>query len=104
MPTSSPVKVLGFEIDGRRGTIRLPCDSQLSLIRSTLSALRSYEMTGRQLAHLIGRWTWVMMLRRPTLAVLQHVIGSVVYRTVDVFMFGQVYGVNSVCCSRYCLC
>ena len=73
MPTSSPVKVLGFDIEGHHGTIRLPCDSQLSLIRSTLSALRSYEMTGRQLAHLIGRWTWVMMLRRPTLAVLQHV-------------------------------
>ena len=47
MPTSSPVKVLGFEIDGRRGTLRLPSDSQLSLIRSTLSAIRSYEMTGR---------------------------------------------------------
>ena len=54
MPTSSPVKVLGFKIDGRRGTLRLPSDLQLSLIRSTLSAIRSYEMTGRQLAHLIG--------------------------------------------------
>lgn len=73
MPTSAPVKVLGLEVDGRRSSIRLPSDSQFSLVRATLAALRSYEMTGRQLAHLIGRWTWVMMLRRPTLAILQHV-------------------------------
>ena len=73
MPTSSPVKVIGFNIDGRRGTIQLPADSQLSLVRSTVAALRADTMTGVQLAHIIGRWTWVMMLRRPTLAVLQHV-------------------------------
>jgi hypothetical protein len=72
-PTSTPVKVIGFDIDGRRGSIRLPPESQASLARSTLAAIRADEMTGRQLAHIVGRWTWVMMLRRPSLAVLQHV-------------------------------
>ena len=67
------MKVLGLEVDGRQGTIRLPSDSQSSLVRSTVAALRSHEMTSRQLVHLIGRWTWIMMLRRPTLAILQHV-------------------------------
>ena len=73
MPTSDPVKVIGFDIDGRSGTIRLPSDSQHSLVRATISALRADTMTGLQLAHIVGRWTWVMMLRRPTLAVLQQV-------------------------------
>ncbi len=73
MPTSQPVKVIGFDVDGRKGSIRLPQDSQADLARSTLAAIRAHELTGRQLARLIGRWTWVVMLRRPVLAVLQHV-------------------------------
>ena len=73
-PTSAPVKIIGFDIDGARGEIALPADSQLSLLRSTLALLRQPTVTGSQLSHIIGRWTWVMMLRRSSesLAVLQH--------------------------------
>ena len=67
------MKIIGFNVDGRRGSIRLPADSQLSLVRSTLAAIRAPELTGLQLAHILGRWTWLLMLRRPALAVLQHV-------------------------------
>ena len=73
MPTSDPVKVIGFDIDGSKGVISLPSDSQLSLVRSTLAVLRAPTVSGTVLSHVIGRWTWVMMLRRPSLAVLQHV-------------------------------
>lgn len=72
-PTPSSVKVIGFDIDGTAASVSLPVDSQLSLIRSTLSLICSPTVTGAAMSHVIGRWTWVMMLRRPTLAVLQHV-------------------------------
>ena len=71
-PTSAPVKIIGFDVDGARGSIALPSDSQLSLLHSTNALLRQPTVTGSQLAHVIGRWTWVMMLRRSSLAVLQH--------------------------------
>jgi len=71
-PTSAPVKIIGFDIDGARGEISLPADSQLSLLRSTIAVLHQPTVTGSQLSHIIGRWTWVMMLRRSSLAVLQH--------------------------------
>jgi len=73
MPTVTPVKIIGFDVDGSRGTIRLPVQSQLSLVQSTLAVMRADTVTGAALSsHLVGRWTWVMMLRRSILAVLQH--------------------------------
>jgi len=71
-PTSAPVKVIGFDIDGSRASISLPAETQLSLLRATHAALRLDTVSGTVLSHLIGRWTWVMLLRRPSLAVLQH--------------------------------
>jgi hypothetical protein len=73
MPTSDPVKVIGFEINGLDRTIGLATDSALGLVQSTLAALRVGTVSGSLLAHLVGRWTWVMLLRRPSLSVLQHV-------------------------------
>jgi hypothetical protein len=72
MPTSSPVKVIGFDIDGARGVIQLPPDSACSLVAATMAVLRCPTVTGSTLSRIVGRWTWVMMLRRPTLAILQH--------------------------------
>jgi len=71
-PTFDVVKVIGFDICGRTGTITLPRESQVSLVRATLAVLRAHTVPGSHLAHILGRWTWVMMLRRPSLAVLQH--------------------------------
>jgi len=73
MPTSAPVKIIGFDVDGAGCVIRLSVQSQLSLMQSTLAVMRAATVTGAMLSHLVGRWTWVMMLRRCSLAVLQHV-------------------------------
>ena len=73
MPTSVPVKVIGFEVDGAHSNISLPADGIVSLLSTTLRALRAKTVSGTMLSHIIGRWTWVMMLRRPTLSILQHV-------------------------------
>jgi hypothetical protein len=72
-PTSEPIKVIGFELCGMTSVISLSVESRLSLMHSTLSALRSDQLTGAGLAHLIGRWTWCMLVRRASLSVLQHV-------------------------------
>ena len=71
-PTLEVVKVIGFDICGRTGIITLPRDSQVSLVRATLAVLRARTVPGTLLAHIVGRWTWVMMLRRPSLAILQQ--------------------------------
>jgi hypothetical protein len=72
-PTVDPVKVIGFDIHGAAGTISLPMDSHRSLTLATVSVLRAGVASSTHMAHLVGRWTWLMMLRRPSLAVLQHV-------------------------------
>jgi hypothetical protein len=72
-PTSEPIKVIGFEPCGMTSVISLSIESRLSLMQSTLSALRSGQLTVAGLAHLIGRWTWCMLVRRASLSVLQHV-------------------------------
>jgi len=71
-PTSAPVKIIGFDVHGAAGTISLPLDSQATLVAATRAVLQAPTVTGRQLSHIVGRWTWVMLLRRCTLSVLQH--------------------------------
>lgn len=82
-PTSKPVKVIGFMIgrdeDDHATTVSLSTDACMDLARTTLAFLRRGLATGRQLAHIIGRWTWCMLVRRPSLAILQHA-----YRYVEV--------------------
>ena len=72
-PTTDTVKVIGFDIASSPATISLPVDSLVSLVRATVSVLQRGLVTGTTLAHIVGRWTWVMLLRRASLAVLQHV-------------------------------
>ena len=71
-PTTAPVNVIGFDIHGATGEISLPVDSLLSLVQATMQTMHAAFVTGTQLSHIIGRWTWVMLLRRPSLSVLQH--------------------------------
>lgn len=81
-PTTRPVKVIGFMIARDpvgHTTIQLSIESALELARVTLAVLERGQVSGLGLAHVIGRWTWSMLLRRPSLAVLQHV-----YRYVEV--------------------
>ena len=82
-PTDQPVKVIGFMFehtsDGDHTTVSLSSEACLDLARVTLAALARGQLTGLGLAHLIGRWTWCMLLRRPSLSVLQHC-----YRYIEV--------------------
>lgn len=73
MPTSSPVKVIGFDIDGVTSAMSLSLESRMSLLRSTMAVLQRQCVTGTVLSQLIGRWTWCLLIRRPALSVLQHV-------------------------------
>lgn len=74
-PTDQPVKVIGFmfeHTEQHHTTVALAADACLDLARVTLASLKQGQLTGLGLAHLIGRWTWCMLLRRPSLSVLQH--------------------------------
>lgn len=74
-PTDDPVKVIGFmftHASDHASKISLAIDTCLDLARVTLALLTRGQATGLALAHLIGRWTWCMLLRRPSLSVLQH--------------------------------
>ena len=71
-PTSAPVKVIGFDIDGAAATVSLPEESQQQLVRTTLAVLARGVVTGGTLSYLLGKWTWCMLLRRPSLAALQQ--------------------------------
>ena len=77
-PTAEPVKVIGFEVGGPTSVVCLSTESRFALIRATLAVLRVGQLTGTALAHLVGRWTWCMLVRRPALSVLQRV-----YRFVE---------------------
>lgn len=74
-PTADPVKVIGFMIHrnvDQHTTVALSSDACMDLARATLAMLHRGLATGLGLAHIIGRWTWSMLLRRSSLAVLQH--------------------------------
>jgi len=43
------------------------------LLHHTLAVLQRGTCTGLAMAHLIGRWTWCMLLRRPSLSLMQRV-------------------------------
>jgi hypothetical protein len=70
LPTCQPVDLLGLQISG--SILTASTDYWPSLILETVSLLHSQFVSGRQLAHLIGKWTWVLLLRRPALSLLQH--------------------------------
>lgn len=72
-PTTAAVKVIGFDIGGADSLVQLPADSMQLLLRHTLAVLQRGTCTGLAMAHLIGRWTWCMLLRRPSLSLMQRV-------------------------------
>jgi len=72
-PTTAAVKVIGFDIGGPDSLVQLPADSLQLLLQHTLAVLQRGTCTGLAMAHLIGRWTWCMLLRRPSLSLMQRV-------------------------------
>ena len=101
-PTSDAVEVLGLEVCGADHTIALTASKLESLRTQTARLVSEFQRhtphvvgresssgeagigagvgcTGLELAHLIGRWTWAMLVNRPTLSVF-----SAVYRFIEV--------------------
>jgi hypothetical protein len=72
------VESLGCEIDGITGRVGVSPAKLLALVRSTQQLLAAGNATGRQLAALVGSWTWAALVRRPALALF----GSV-YRFIE---------------------
>ena len=75
LPTADGLDVLGLEFNGRNFIYGARASKLLRLVHSTQAMLRKGFATGLELASLVGKWTWVALVRRPVLAVL-----SAVYR------------------------
>lgn len=78
-PTAEGVECLGVEVHGGRADVGVSVTKLQSLRALTLALLRRGECTGRELAGLLGRWTWAMLVCRPALSIF-----SAVYRFVVV--------------------
>jgi len=71
--TANGVVVLGLFIDGHRHTVSLDVESKLQLILSTLKLLSQPTVSGVELASIVGRFTWAMLVRRPSMQVFHRV-------------------------------
>jgi len=74
-PSCDGVKVLGLIFHGREGTVGVAVNDLHLLITATHELLTRPFVTGRDLARIVGRWTWAALPTRPILSVL-----SAVYR------------------------
>ena len=76
-PSCDGVDCLGIEVHGASHTVGLSAAKLLALCTDTRALLVAGTATGRELARIVGRWTWAMLPVRPALAVF-----SAVYRYV----------------------
>jgi hypothetical protein len=79
--TTEPVTVLGVDIHGKSGTVALSMERHSRIVRATAVLLSQPVVLARDLARVLGAWTWQLLLRRPALAALKHS-----YRFVNRFM------------------
>ena len=70
-PTAEGVSCLGLHIDGRRATVGVHPVRLRLLVNITRKLLHLGSCSGRVLERLLGHWTWAMLVRRPSLAVLK---------------------------------
>lgn len=77
-PSCVGVDVVGLEVDGREHTIGLSAEKLERLCQYTRGLLAAGECTGLDLAHIVGRWTWASLARRPALSAF-----SAVYRFIQ---------------------
>jgi len=77
-PSADGVECLGLLIDGSRHTVGVSAPKLQLLIHHTNSLLSHRHCTGDQMAQIVGRWVWAILIRRPALAVF-----SAVYRFIE---------------------
>jgi len=78
LPSKDAVDCLGVEVHGTEHTVSPRADKIDLLRRDTYHLLQRGRATGREMAQLVGRWTWLMLVSRPALACFNHV-----YRYID---------------------
>ena len=76
--TNDGVICLGVEIHGQQRTVGVTPEQLATLCAATRAMVASGSCTGHELAHLVGKWTWAMLVRRPALSVF-----NAVYRFID---------------------
>lgn len=72
-PSCDGVDCLGIELNGREHTVAPRADKLHRLRLDTVSVLRRGTCSGRDMAQLVGRWTWLMLVTRPALACFSSV-------------------------------
>ena len=80
--TEKAVTVLGVDICGEQRSIALSMDRHFRIVRSTAALLSQPLVSARDLARVLGAWTWELLLRRPALSALKHS-----YRFVERFLY-----------------
>jgi len=73
LPSCEGVDCLGIEVHGREHTVAPRADKLDRLRMDTYWLLQRGTATGREMAQLVGRWTWVMLVARPALAIFNSV-------------------------------
>jgi hypothetical protein len=70
--TSDPVTVLGVDLHGAEGKVALSPERHWKILAATAGLLSRPLVSGRELAQVLGAWTWQLLLRRPVLSALKH--------------------------------
>ena len=78
-PSPLGVEVLGMDIHGDHHTVGVHPSKLILLITETRALIAQRFLTGRQLAAVIGKWTWAALARRPAFAIM-----SACYRYIRV--------------------
>ena len=78
LPSADGVDCLGIEFNGREHTVAPAADKVERLRIDTVRVIQRGRCTGRDLARLVGRWTWSMLVARPSLSVF-----NTVYRFIE---------------------
>lgn len=73
LPSCEGVDCLGIEFHGREHTIAPRADKLHQLREDTYRLLQQGTATGRELAAIVGRWTWMMLVLRASLAIFNNV-------------------------------
>lgn len=77
-PSCDGVECLGIMVNGSSCEVGMSVPKLQILRSSTLALLDRGYCTGRELASIVGRWNWAMLIRRPAMAVF-----SAVYRYIE---------------------
>lgn len=85
LPTADGAPVLGMELHGTEGTLRLKPEKMMSLVEATRQAVASGAMKALDYQSLIGRWVWAVLPFRPALSVM-----SATFALVQRFKRGTV--------------